>query len=103
MTRLTTNSKALLVVMLSRLLFGGYLAAKDQFAYDDAESALTVLIIYVLLGVFTALFLFGSRYGLPGVTGLTVVLIVLHTVFIVLAAAGVAFLLVTSLWPLKET
>jgi hypothetical protein len=85
MTKLTANGKALLVTMMFRFLFEGYLVAKDQYAYDDAESALTVLLMTVLLGVFTALFLFGKRYGLTGIISLSILLAILQTVFIVLA------------------
>lgn len=51
---------------------------------------MTVLLIYVLLGVFTALFLFGKRYGLMGIISLSVVLVILHTVFIVVALGQIA-------------
>jgi len=82
---LTTAGKALVVTQLFRLFFGGYLIGKDQYYYNDTESALTVLIIYTLLGVFTALFLFGKNLGLIGIVGLTIILVVLHTMFLVIA------------------
>jgi hypothetical protein len=85
MVKLTSSGKALVVTMLLQLLFGGYLVAKDFYAYDDTGSALTVLVIYVLLGVFTAMFLSGKRFGLAGILGLSTILIIFHTVFIILS------------------
>ena len=87
--KLTSNGKALVITMLFQLLFGGYLAAKDFYAYDDAGSALTVLVIYVLLGVFTAVFLFGKRLGLAGILWLSTILITFHTVFIIMSFGAV--------------
>jgi hypothetical protein len=83
--KLTSNSKALVVTMLLQLLFGGYLVAKDFYSYDDTASALTVLVIYVFLGVFTAMFLFGKRLGLAGILWLSTILIIFHTVFIIIS------------------
>lgn len=83
--RLTGSGKALIVTLLFRLLFGGYLVGMDQYDYNDTESALTVLLIYVLLGIFTALFLFGKKSGLIGVLVLSVILIVFHSIFTILA------------------
>ena len=83
--KLTPSGKALVVTMLFNLLFGGYLAGKDQYAYNDTESALTVLLIYILLGIFTAMFLFGKRIGLTGILGLSTILIISHTVFIIIS------------------
>jgi len=82
---LTGSGKALVVTMLFQLLFGGYLTAQDYYAYNDTGSALTVLGIYGLLGVFTAMFLFGKRLGLAGILWLSTILIIFHTVFIVLS------------------
>jgi hypothetical protein len=81
--KLTSNSKTLVITVLLQLLFGGYSAAKDFYAYDDTVSALIVLVIYVLLGVFTAMFLFGKRLGLAGILWLSTILIIFHTVFII--------------------
>jgi hypothetical protein len=83
--KLTSNGKGLVITMLFQVLFGVYLAAKDFYTYDDAGSALTVLVIYVLLGVFTAIFLFGKRLGLAGILWLSSILIIFHTVFIILS------------------
>jgi hypothetical protein len=88
MVKLTSSGKALVVTMLFQLLFGGYLIAKDFYAYDDTGSALTVLVIYVLLGVFTAMFLFGKQRGLAGVLWLSTILIIFHTVFVIITSFG---------------
>ena len=85
---LTSSGKTLVLIQLFRLLFGGYLVGTDQYRYNDNESALTVFGIYLLLGIFTSLFLFGRRSGLIGITWLSVILIIFHTVFTVLAAGG---------------
>ena len=81
--QLTWSSKALVVTLFFRLLFGGYLIGMDQYLFNDAESALTVLLIYGLIAVFAVLFLFGKRYGVMGIIGLDVVFIILQSVFIV--------------------
>ena len=70
MVELTGIGKALVVLLLFRLLFAGYLIGLDQFHFNDIESALTVLLIYGLIGIFAALFLLGKRYGLTGIIGL---------------------------------
>jgi hypothetical protein len=90
MVGLTGSGKALVVTMLFRLLFGGYLVGMDQYRFNDIESALTVLLIYVLLGIFAALFLLGKRYGLIGVMGLEVIFIILQSIFIIVTLGQIA-------------
>ena len=90
MVGLTGSGKALVVTLLFRLLFGGYLVGMDQYRFNDIESALTVLLIYVLLGIFAALFLLGKRYGLIGIIGLEVIFIILNSVFIIVALGQIA-------------
>ena len=87
---LTWSGKALVVTLLFRLLFGGYLIGMDQYRFDDVESALTVLLIYGLIGIFATLFLLGKRYGLLGIIGLDVIFIVLQSVFTIVALSQVA-------------
>ena len=87
---LTANGRALVVTMLFRLLFGGYIIGKDQYDFNDVESALTVLLIYALLAIFVTLFLSGRRYGLVGVMGLESIFIVLNSVFIIVSLFQVA-------------
>jgi hypothetical protein len=72
------------------LLFAGYLIGLDQFHFNDIESALTVLLIYGLIGIFAALFLFGKRYGLTGIIGLEVIFLTLQSIFIVVTLGQVA-------------
>ena len=88
--QLTWSSKALVVTLFFRLLFGGYLIGMDQYLFNDAESALTVLLIYGLIAVFAVLFLFGKRYGVMGIIGLDVVFIILQSVFIVATFGQIA-------------
>lgn len=78
---LNSNGKALVVTLLFRLLFGGYLAGMDQYGFNDVESALTVLSIYGLIGIFAALSLLGKSYGLKGMIGLDVIFIISQSVF----------------------
>jgi hypothetical protein len=80
---LTWSGKALVVTLLFRLLFGGYLIGQDLYNYNDAGSAFTVLLIYGLIGIFATLFIFGKKYGLTGIIGLDVIFIIVQSVFIV--------------------
>jgi hypothetical protein len=82
---LTWNGKALLATLLFRLLFGGYVVAMDQYSFNDPESAITVVAIYVLIATFASLFLFGQRIGLMGIIGLEGVFLVLNSIFLVLS------------------
>ena len=82
---LTWSGKALVVTLLFRLLFGGYLIGMDQYRFNDVESALIVLLINVLLGISAALFLLGKRYGLIGVMGLSAFIIISQSIFIIVA------------------
>ena len=81
--RLTGNGKALVVTLFFRLLFGGYLAGMDQYRYNDIESALSVILIYGLFGIFAALFLSGKRYGLVGLMGLSVLHIIAQSAYVI--------------------
>lgn len=80
---LTSSGIALVVTQLFRLIFGGYLIAFDQFYYNDLESASTVLVLYVIIGIFTALFLMGRKYGLTGLIAITAILVVMQSIYIV--------------------
>jgi hypothetical protein len=84
---LTGNGVALVVTQLFRLLFGGFLIGKDLYDFLDPESALTVLLIYVLIGIFAALFLLGKRHGVTGLMVLSVVLIIMQSIYIVVYLA----------------
>ena len=89
MVELTRSGKALVVTLLFRLLFGGYLIGMDQYRFNDVESALTVLLIYGLIGLFATLFILGTRYGLLGLIGLDVIFIVLQSVFTILTLSQI--------------
>jgi hypothetical protein len=82
---LAWSGKALVLTLLFRLLFGGYLAGMDQYSFSDIGSALTVLVIYGLIGVFATLFLLGKRYGLKFIIGIDVIFIILQSVFTIVA------------------
>ena len=82
--KISWNSKALIVTLLFRLLFGGYVVGMDQFLFNDNESALTVLLIYVLMAIFVTLFILGKRYGLIGLIALETLFIVLNSLFLIL-------------------
>ena len=82
---LTKSGKALVVTLLFRLLFGGYLVGMDQYRFNDVDSALTVLLIYGLIGLFATLFVFGKNYGLLGLIGLEAIFIISQSVFTILA------------------
>jgi hypothetical protein len=82
---LTGNGKALVITLLFRLLFGGYVVGMDHYHFNDFESAVTVLVIYALLGIFASMFILGKKIGLLGMIGLEGIFIVLNSVFLILA------------------
>jgi len=81
MMELTWSSKVLVITLLFRMLFGGYLIGMDQYSFNDVGSALTVLVIYGLIGVFATIFLLGKRFGLIAIIALDAVFIGLQSVF----------------------
>jgi len=87
---ITWNGKALIVTLLFRLLFGGYIVGMDQYHFNDIESAFTVLLIYTILGIFATLYLLGKRYGIIGIMGLDVVFIIMQFSFIIVALGQIA-------------
>ena len=87
---LTCSGKALVGTLLFRSIFGGYLIGMDQYRFNDAESALTVLLIYGLIDIFATLFLLGKRYGLLGIIGLDVIFIISQSVFTIAALSKIA-------------
>ena len=90
MVKLTGSGKALVVTLFFRFLFGGYLVGMDQYRFNDIESALTVLLIYLLFGIFAALFLLGTRYGLIGIMGLEVIFLIMQSIFIIVTLGQIA-------------
>ena len=86
---LTSNGIFLVVTQLFRLLFGGYLAGLDQFHYNDLESAWTVFLIYIIIGILTALFLWGRKKpGLVGLIALSVLLLLMESVYMIVYFAA---------------
>ena len=67
---LTSNGKVVVVTSLFRMIFGGYLIGNDLYRFNDANSALQVLLIYGVIGLFASLFIVGKRYGRYGLLGL---------------------------------
>ncbi|MFN8488908.1 MAG: hypothetical protein U0350_15080 [Caldilineaceae bacterium] len=86
---LTANGKALVATLLFRLLFGGYLIGMDQYRFHDGESALTVLLIYGLIGLCATLFIVGTRVGLFGLISLDAIFITLQVVFTILTVSQI--------------
>ena len=84
LVELSSNGMALVVTLLFRLLFGGYLMGMDQYRFNDVESALTVLLIYGLIGLFATRFILGKRDGLLGLIGLDAIFIISQSVFTIL-------------------
>ena len=89
MVELTGSGKALVVTLLFRLLFGGYLIGMDQYRFNDGESALTVLLIYGLIGFFATRFISGMRDGLFGLISLDAIFIVFQVVFTILSLSQI--------------
>jgi hypothetical protein len=52
------------------MIFGGYLIGNDLHRFNDANSALQVLLIYGMIGLFATLFLISKRHGRLGLLGL---------------------------------
>ena len=67
---LTRNGKVVVVTLLFRMIFGGYLIGNDLYRLDDANSALEVLLIYGVIGLFATLFIVSKRHGRFGLLGL---------------------------------
>ena len=79
---LTVSGIALVVTQLFRLLFGGYLIGLDQFYYNDLDSALSVLLINVIIGIFTVLYILGKKKGVLGLIALSIILLLLQFIYI---------------------
>jgi hypothetical protein len=90
MEEFTNNSKILVITILFCMLFGGYLIGLDQYKFNDVGSAMTVLLIYALLGIFAALFMLGNRFGLSGIIYLEVIFIILQSIFTIAALSQTA-------------
>ena len=88
--RLTENGRALTTIIFFRMLFGGYLIAMDQYRYSDVDSAWTILTIYLLIGMFTTLYLYGKQEGIKLLFGLETVFLLLNKVFMGIALGGYA-------------
>ncbi len=85
---LSRTSFILLVTMLFYLLFAGFLIGVDLFHYNDPESAISVLIIYGLMGGLTSLFIAGKKYSLIGLIVITAILLVAQVGYMVVYATA---------------
>jgi hypothetical protein len=87
---LSNDAVALVIIQLFRLLFGGYLIGLDQFHYNDPESAMSVLMIYAIIGILTALFLMGKRrIGLLGLIVLSIILLIMESIYTIVYASEI--------------
>ena len=81
---LSTSAIVLVAIQLFRLLFGGYLIGFDLYFYDDPESAITVFLIYFIIGVFTVFLLIGKKKaGLVGLIALSGILLIMQFVYLI--------------------
>ncbi|MHA1421649.1 MAG: hypothetical protein ACTSSD_06100 [Candidatus Thorarchaeota archaeon] len=81
--RLSRNGIALVVILMFCLLLGGYFIGTDLYHYNDLDSAMTVLVLYSIMGIFGALFLLDKRYGLLGLMALSAFLLIAQLLYIV--------------------
>ena len=88
--RLSRNGITLVVILMFCLLLGGYFIGMDLYHYNDPDSAMSVLVLYSLMGIFGALFLLGKRYGLVGLMGLSVFLMVAQVIYVIMFIAQTA-------------
>jgi len=88
--RLSRNAIALIVTLMFCLLLGGYFIGTDLYHYNDPDSAMSVLVLYSLIGIFGALFLMGKRYGLVGLMGLSGFLMVAQLAYVIVFIAQTA-------------
>jgi hypothetical protein len=77
--------RIVLATSLFRLLYGGYLIGSDLYRFDDGNSALQVLFIYTLIGLFTTLFISGKKSGLFCLIVLDVLFIIAQATFMILS------------------
>jgi len=84
---LTRNGKVVVVTSLFRMIFGGYLIGNDLYRFNDANSALEVLLIYGVISLFATLFIVGKKYGLLGLIGMDILFIGSQIVFTILSVS----------------
>jgi hypothetical protein len=89
MVELTRSGKALIVTLFFRLLFGEYLVGMDQYRFHHVGNALTVLLIYGLIGLFATLYIIGARSGLFCLIALDAIFIGLQSVFTILTLSQI--------------
>lgn len=87
---LSRNGIALIVTLMFTLLLGGYFIGTDTFHYNDPESAMSVLVLYSMLGIFGTLSLLGKRFGLLGLMCLSGLLAIAQLAYVIVFHSGVA-------------
>jgi hypothetical protein len=80
--RLSRNGVILVIALMFCLLLGGYFVGTDLYHYHDSDSAVTVLVLYILMGLFGILFLLGKKHGLWGLMGLSGILMIAQIVYV---------------------
>ena len=88
--RLSRNGIALVVTLMFCLLLGGYFIGLDLYHYNDPDSAMSVLVLYSLMGIFGTLFLLGKRYGIVGLMGLSGILSIAQLAYVIVYVAQTA-------------
>ena len=88
--RLSGNGIALVVTLMFCLLLGGYFIGFDLYYYNDPDSAMSVLVLYSLIGIFGTLFLLGKRYGIVGLMGLSGILFIAQLAYVIVYIAQTA-------------
>ena len=89
MMELTKSGKALIITLLFRLLFGGYLIGMDQYRFNDVGSALQVLLIYGSIGLLGTLFILGAKYVLFGLIGLDILFLAAQAAYLILSLSHI--------------
>lgn len=88
--RLSRNGIVLVVTLMFCLLLGGYFIGLDLYHYNDPDSAMSVLVLYSLMGIFGTLFLLGKRYGIVGLMGLSGILSIAQLAYVIVYVAQTA-------------
>ena len=83
--RLSRNGIVLFAILMFALLLGGYFIGTDIYHYNDPESAMSVLAIHSLMGIFGTLYLLGKRYGLVGLMALSGILVIAQIGYVIVS------------------
>ena len=81
----TRYEKALIITLLFRFLFGGYIGGMDQYLFHDVDSALTVILTYAITGLLFSLYLCGKRTGLKALIGLEAIFLCINVLYTIMS------------------